>query len=90
MNFGLTADIHWETKVDISLGLVPQREFRDFFYSKNYGTDINKFVVVLMCRNSEYNFKQRIRFIKKEKALYMDIMLDFLLRKREIESFLKN
>ena len=35
MDFGLTADIHWETKVDISLGLVPQREFRDFFYSKN-------------------------------------------------------
>ena len=77
MDFGLTADINWESGVREVLDLIPHREFFDYFYLKNYGTDLNKFVIVLMCRNSEYNFKQRIRFIKKEKALYMDIMLDF-------------
>ena len=29
-----------------------------------------------MCRHPERNFKQRIRFAKKEKTLFMDIMLD--------------
>ncbi|MDR7212734.1 hypothetical protein [Flavobacterium piscis] len=77
MDFGITADSWWETRVSDTLSLIPHREFRDFFYLKNYGTDLDKFVVVLMCRHTEYNFKQRIRFIKKEKALYMDIMLDF-------------
>ncbi|WP_031457233.1 hypothetical protein [Flavobacterium chungangense] len=77
MDFGLTADINWESGVREVLNLIPNREFSDFFYSKNYGIDLNDIFIVLMCRNSEYNFKQRIRFIKKEKALYMDIMLDF-------------
>ena len=77
MDFGITADSWWETKVSNTLSLIPHREFRDYFYLKNYGTDLNDIFIVLMCRHTEYNFKQRIRFIKKEKALYMDIMLDF-------------
>ncbi|WP_031457238.1 hypothetical protein, partial [Flavobacterium chungangense] len=77
MDFGITADSWWETKVSDTLSLIPQREFKDFFYLKDYGTDLNDIFIVLMCRHTEYNFKQRIRFIKKEKALYMDIMLDF-------------
>lgn len=77
MDFGITADSWWETRVSDTLSLIPHREFRDFFYLKDYGTDLNDIFIVLMCRHTEYNFKQRIRFIKKEKALYMDIMLDF-------------
>ncbi|MDR7212732.1 hypothetical protein [Flavobacterium piscis] len=76
MKFGISADIDWESGVREVLGLIPQREFKDFFYTKNYGIDLNDIFIVLMCRDSEYNFKQRIRYVKKERALYMDIMLD--------------
>lgn len=77
MNFGITADSWWETRVSDTVYLIPQREFKDFFYLKDYGSDLNDIFIVLMCRHAEYNFKQRIRFIKNEKALHMDIMLDF-------------
>ena len=33
-------------------------------------------VVVLVCQDSELNLKRRIRLSKKEKKLYLDIMLD--------------
>lgn len=77
MDFGITADSWWETKVSDTLSLIPQREFKDFFFLQNYGSDLNEIFIVLMCRHPENNFKQRIRFVKKEKALYLDIMLDF-------------
>lgn len=76
-DFGISADINWESGLRETLGLIPSSEFFDFFYTKNYGYDLNSVFVMLMCRNNELNFKQRIRFLKKEKALYMDIMLDF-------------
>lgn len=47
-----------------------------YFKAKYYGTGLLAVCVVLMCRNPELNFKRRIRFSKKEKILYMDIMLD--------------
>ena len=77
MNFGISADSWWETKVADTLSLIPQREFKDFFYSKYYGADLDDIFIVLMCRQPEHNFKQRIRYKKKEKALYMDIYAGF-------------
>ncbi len=76
-DFGILADMNWESGVRETLELIPNREFFDFFYSKDYGSDLNSIFIILMCRDTEYNFKQRIRLVKKEKALYMDIMLDF-------------
>jgi hypothetical protein len=49
---------------------------RRFFVPKDYGAGLSGLVVVLMCRDPELNFKQRIRFARKEKKLYMDVMLD--------------
>ena len=46
------------------------------FISKEYGKGLDGIVIVLMCRNPDLDFKQRIRFSKKEKMLYMDLMLD--------------
>ena len=77
MDFGITCDVNWESGVGKTLDLIPIRNFKDFFYLKKYGDDLIDIFIVLMCRNVEHNFKQRIRFVKKEKALYMDIMLDF-------------
>ncbi|MEP6929841.1 MAG: hypothetical protein ABI850_07505, partial [Flavobacterium sp.] len=64
MEFGITADINFESGVREVLGVIPIREYKDYFYVKNYGFDLIGVYIVLMCRDSEYNFKQRIRFIK--------------------------
>jgi hypothetical protein len=48
----------------------------DHFKNKNYGTGLSGIGVVLMCRDPRFNFKRRIRLAKKDKRLYMDIMLD--------------
>jgi hypothetical protein len=76
MNFGISAYSWWETKVADSLSLFVSENLKIFF-SKYYGSDLNDIFIVLMCRQPEHNFKERIRYIKKEKALYMDIILDF-------------
>lgn len=47
-----------------------------YFKANNYGGGLLGLVVVLMCRDPEINFKRRIRFSKKDKKLYMDIMLN--------------
>src|SRR5205807_1477689 len=48
----------------------------DYFAPRDYGTGLHGVVVVLMCRNPALNFKRRIRFVRKDKELYMDVMLD--------------
>lgn len=49
---------------------------RRHFASENYGGGLLGFVIVLMCRNPELNFRRRLRFARKEKTVYMDVMLD--------------
>jgi hypothetical protein len=46
------------------------------FVPKNYGDGLAGLGVVLMCRDPELNFKRRLRFSRKEKTVYMDVMLD--------------
>ena len=48
------------------------------FVSKNYGNGLSGIGVVLMCRDPELNFKRRIRFSRKEKTVYIDVMLDLM------------
>lgn len=48
------------------------------FVSKNYGDGLSGIGVVLMCRDPELNFKRRIRFSRKDKTVYIDVMLDLL------------
>ncbi|RZF55980.1 hypothetical protein EXE30_04055 [Acinetobacter halotolerans] len=52
-------------------------QFYRLIESENYGSDLNGIAIVLMCREENSMFKQRLRFSKKEKVLYMDIMLDY-------------
>lgn len=49
---------------------------RRHFSPKDYGSGLIGVVVVLMCRDPSLNFKRRVRFARKEKKLYMDVMLD--------------
>ena len=76
MNFFITYDAYWETKIDKVLDTLQKKGYKAFFAKQNYGDLINKIAVVLMCQDPRLNLKQRIRLSKKEKTLYLDIMLD--------------
>jgi hypothetical protein len=49
---------------------------RRYFASKDYGVGLLGVAVVLMCRNPELNFQRRLSFARKEKTVFMDVMLD--------------
>ena len=78
MRFNIVSDTNYETKVSEHVTTqFPARELEDWLHFKSYGNDLVTIGVVLMCRNPEYNFKQRIRMDRKDKALYIDLMLDY-------------
>ena len=49
---------------------------RQNFVARDYGVGLLGIVIVFMCRDSELNFKRRLRFVRKEKTIYMDVMLE--------------
>src|SRR5262245_23678805 len=49
---------------------------RRHFVPKDYGVGLLGIAVVLMCRNPELNFQRRLRFARKKKTVFMDVMLD--------------
>src|SRR5437016_2600480 len=77
MHLRITGDTNAESRVgefiDESSG--PTRQF---FAPKDYGKGVVAIAVILMCRNPELNFKRRIRFDRKDKNLYIDVMLDLM------------
>ena len=77
MYFRITSDANQES----GIGPVVDKlsgPTRAHFQSIDYGPGLQKIVVVLMCRNPEYDFKKRIRFLKNDQTLYMDVMLDLV------------
>jgi hypothetical protein len=47
------------------------------FKPKTFGSGLGEVVIVLMCRDPAYGFKQRVRHAKAERILYLDVMLDW-------------
>ncbi|MEI6564681.1 MAG: hypothetical protein WCO42_10300 [bacterium] len=48
----------------------------DYFSPLDYGTGAPDIAVILMCQDSGLNLKRRVRLSKKDKTLYLDVMLD--------------
>ena len=76
MEFVLSGDSWWEAKIDKVFDAIWETGYMEFISTQDYGTSIKGITVVLNCVDPLLNFKQRIRFAKKEKILYLDIMLD--------------
>ncbi len=74
--FNILADFDWETKIDKVLDTLANTGYRRFFSEQNYGSSLQGLTVVLMCQDPSLNLKQRIQLSKKEKRIYLDIMLD--------------
>jgi len=75
MHVRVTGDTNAESGVGEIVGEV-SGPLRQYFLARDYGEGLLGVVVVLMCRDPQLKFKQRIRLSKKEKKLYMDIMLE--------------
>ena len=76
MRLNVLCDADWESKVDKVLFALSDLDYRRFFEKRNYGSSLDGIIIVLICLDSELNLKQRIRQSKKEKELYMDIVLE--------------
>ena len=81
MKFFITSDANWDARLSKLVYTLSDNSVEDYFYLKSYGTSMDALSIILMCRDPELNFKQRIKFSKKEKKLSTDIMLDFNLFK---------
>lgn len=75
MKLFITSDSNTESGVgEATRGLA--QALADYFANRRYNDSDLEIAICLMCRDPRWNFKQRIRFVKKENCLYMDIMLD--------------
>lgn len=72
MNLKILCDINWESKVDHAVKVIDKALMSD----RDYGDEIDKIVVILNCRSPELEHQQRIRFAKKERIFYVDVMLN--------------
>lgn len=84
----ITSDANWEAKISHAIRCL---DVRDYFQSRCYGSSVSAISIVLMCRDPDLNFRQRIAYTKADKVLGFDVMLsleDFVgvshSRRREI------
>ncbi len=76
MRLFITCDSYWEAKIDKVLNTLYHTGYKHFFDRQNYGSSLDGVAIVLICQDSSLNLRQRIRFSKKEKTIYLDILLD--------------
>lgn len=76
MRFTILYDSWWEARIDKVTYHLSDLGYRHFFDDRNYGSSLEDIVLCLMCSGYEHVLKRRIRQSKKEKILYIDIMLD--------------
>ncbi|MDQ1925103.1 hypothetical protein [Massilia pseudoviolaceinigra] len=75
MRLNILSDANWQSRVDLILNWLSSTSYRQFFSDQDYGDGLCGVSVVLICRDPALNFKRRLRHSKKEKKLYMDIVL---------------
>ena len=75
MRLNLLSDAHWESKVGKVLDELSSTGYRQLFEARDYGKGLSGITVVFMCQEPSLNLRQRVKFAKKDKKLYIDIML---------------
>jgi hypothetical protein len=76
MVVNLLGDYRKESNLDEVFQKFSALGLRKYFLEKNYGDGLKVVAIFLMCQDPALNLKQRIRHSKKDKILYMDLMLD--------------
>ncbi|HET6983762.1 MAG TPA: hypothetical protein VFI53_16580 [Myxococcaceae bacterium] len=76
MRVFVTSDSAAGTGVGEASGSICEKMEKEF-KPKTFGPGLSEVVIVLMCRDPEYGFKQRVRHSRAERILYLDVMLDW-------------
>jgi hypothetical protein len=76
MRINIVSDAHWESQMDRVVRSLSFSGYKTIFDSKDYGIGLKGISIVLMCRDPSLAFERRIRFVRREKRLYIDIMFD--------------
>lgn len=77
MRFSVLSDADGETGLHEIGDEMNRPPMDNFFTHRFYDDSAIEMCVILMGRDPHWNFKQRIRFVKKENCLYMDMMFDW-------------
>ncbi|MGE3467283.1 MAG: hypothetical protein AB7J13_10150 [Pyrinomonadaceae bacterium] len=75
MRFFVTCDANQSAGLDDFLDFLYRKEFDEFFVDRQYDDGGTNLCVVLMCRDPQLRFEQRIRLSKVDNTLYLDILL---------------
>ncbi len=76
MRFFVTYDADRTSGLAAFLHFLYENGFDTYFSEKSFDDKETNICVVLMCRQPDLNFKQRIRLSAKDNTLYIDLMLD--------------
>ena len=74
--FHLISDTFFSSGILEAKQRITNNQLHKIIESEIYGDDLNGIVICLMCCDPDIIFKRRLRFSKKEKVLYMDIILN--------------
>jgi hypothetical protein len=76
MRLNFLSDAYWEARVERVLDELSVAGYRELFSASDYGRGLNGITVVFVCQDPSLNLKQRVNFVKKERKLYIDVLLD--------------
>ncbi|MES2018948.1 MAG: hypothetical protein V4484_20845 [Pseudomonadota bacterium] len=76
MRLNILSDSEWESGIGQVVVWLSKTEYFREFQERNYGSGLVAVAVNLICQNPIFLFERRIRYSKKEKKIYLDIMLN--------------
>lgn len=77
MRFFITCDADGETGLHEIVYEMNRPPMDNYFTYRAYDDSGTEIALILMGRDPRWNFKQRVRFVKKENCLYVDLMFDW-------------
>ena len=81
MRFNVLSDSDSQAKLDEVLYLLSDLGYRQHFQNIDYGTGLNGVTVVFVCQDPRLDLKRRVRLVRMERKLYLDIMLNLAVMK---------
>lgn len=76
MKINILADAWWESRVGAVLQWLSSASYWEIFEENIYGEGLACLAIILVCREPSLKFKRRIRYSRKDKTIYMDVMLE--------------
>lgn len=76
MKVNILGDAEWQSGVGEVLDWLATTNYWEEFEIRDYGPGLDAVVIGLICRDPQLNFKRRVRHSRKDKAIYLDVMLN--------------